>query len=411
MNKSKTKLVILATTLLSIFALSLVHSVFATALGSDALVSSPNLMVSGSSTVFPITSSAQSAFQTATGIVLTPENIGSGPGLDKLAAGTTDIAASSKIPESKYWDGPQGGTPNGLEDMRIFAIAKDSVAIIVPTSNTWLTSASTLAIANIFRSTSQTGGVALYTYWDDVPGLTGAPHTVIDRITRFMDDGTHDCFNKFFMSANNFNTGTVSGTSDWLPSTHQEVATNQLMVSTVAGDANAIGYAAMGIYEGAQTQLKGVAINGVAPSKAHVIDATYKGDVANGSPLIMRYLWYAMNSIPHVNQPAVIKAKWVSFVRANPAFITDNGYITLPPGDLTSSTVPCSNDHTAPIHANLPDGKVNFDDLLYFVSGYVYDHMPLADRKLDPYCDFNADGQVNFDDLLLFVNSYVVSPH
>jgi hypothetical protein len=185
------------------------------------------------------------------------------------------------------------------------------------------------------------------------------------------------------------------------------------MVSTVAADANAIGYAAMGIYEGALDQVNGVSINGVAPTTDNVDNATYRGDAAYGSPLIVRYLWYCYNGPIHANIPAAVKAQWVSFIRANMAqYVTINGYIPIPRGDFTSggeTAVPCSNDASVPQHPNLPDGRVNIYDLIYFADGYTAYHS--VNSTINPYCDFNADGKVDFDDLLLFADSYIVSPH
>ena len=409
MNKTK---MIARTTMLAILVLGLAVCLVRAAgpEGPDQLIGAPNLTVSGSSTVFPISSSAQTDFQTATGITLTLENIGSGPGLDKLLAGTTDVAASSKVPEAiptkQYWNDSVWSADNS-SDLNIFAIAKDSVVIIVPKTNTWLTNASTKQIADIYRSTNQTNGIALYTYWDDVPFLVGAPHQLIDRITRFMDDGTHDCFNKFFMNANGYNTGTTAGISWWLPSSHVEVATNQLMITTVSGDPYAIGYAAMGIYEGALNQVNGVSINGVAPSTANVNNFTYKGDPANGSPLIVRYLWYAFNAPIHVGTAGAIKALWVSFVRANMTkYVAANGYIPIPIGDYsTDPASPLGNDNgggTPYIHE--PDGNVTNADLALWNGWYNAYHGP--NPTINPYADLNADGKVNFNDLVLFADSY-----
>jgi hypothetical protein len=215
------------------------------------------------------------------------------------------------------------------------------------------------------------------------------------------------------MAQNGYSTGTTAGISDWLPNSHTEVATNQLMVSTAAADTNAIGYVAMGIYEGALDQLNGVSINGVAPSTDNVNNGTYRGDAVYGSPLIVRYLWYALNGQVHAGIPAAVKARWISFVRANMSkYVAANGYIPIPLGDFTSggsTAVPCSNDPSIPQHPNLPDGRVNLYDLTYFADGYIAYHS--TSSTINPYCDLNADGRVNFDDVLAFADSYIASPH
>ncbi len=359
-----------------------------------------DLQVEGSSTVYPVSVSAETPFEVAfSGKTVTLASIGSGPGLDNLRDGLCDVAAASKIAPAEYWDDP------GMEDYRIWILGRDGVAIIVPASNTWLTDASTELITDIFRSVAETPGSApLYTYWDEVPGLTGAPHAEISRYTRKMNDGTHDGFNKFFMKNWGYSTGSVDGISNWLPA-HVEANTNQDMISFVANDANGIGYCGLGFLEN-NPQIEGVLINGVEPTIPNVLDGSYVEEKAG--KLISREIWYATNSIPRLSSPGILKAQWISFVRSDVSFINDNGYIPVPRGDFTGGSA--SPDTVAPFHATLPDGKVNFDDLLYFVDGYVLARQG-ADSKLDPYCDFDADTDVDFDDLLSFVDSYVVSPH
>jgi hypothetical protein len=50
------------------------------------------------------------------------------------------------------------------------------------------------------------------------------------------------------------------------------------------------------------------------------------------------------------------------------------------------------------------DGKVNFNDLAYFVVAYIHFSQ---DGTLNPACDLNHDGKINFLDLQLFVTYYI----
>ncbi len=408
MNKSKMKAVTLVTTIIAVLTLTpLIIAVHAAAIGPDTLKStSPlQLWVSGSTTVLPISQAKELDFEAEfPPIDVILEGGGSGAGLDKLRDGQTDIAASSKIPENKYFNVSAGG----MADLRIWCIAGDSVAIIVHEDNTWLTNSNYAAIADIFRSTVVgPGGPAYYLQWDDVPGLTGAPDADIVRYTRKMNDGTHECFNEFFTKAAGYDTGTTAGTAKWLPASHIEVDSNQQMVDAVAGNPNAIGYVAMGIYESNQGVLDGVAMNGVAPSLAHVVDGTYQG---KGGAVIQRFLWYVTNGIPRIGTDGTYKMQWIGDVRYHPElYIEPNNYIAMYAGDFTGGQVIAPTiDSSAPYHASLPDYKVNFDDLLYFVDGYIQANS--GDRLLDAYCDFDQDHDVDFDDLLTFVDSYITSP-
>jgi ABC-type phosphate transport system substrate-binding protein len=105
---------------------------------------SNTLTLRGSSTVYPISAYIKAYWQTKTGATLNlPSAEGSGGGLDALALGTTDLAESSKLPDAKtsvtstsrnYWNSSRDST-YGMDDLRIWAVAKDSLAIIVSASN------------------------------------------------------------------------------------------------------------------------------------------------------------------------------------------------------------------------------------------------------------------------------------
>ncbi len=399
MIEKRTKKLTLVSTILALLALSLtINAVQAAALPANNLVNGPNeLQVEGSSTVYPISVSAETAFEAFTGKTVTLASIGSGPGLNNLRDGAADVAASSKVPEATYFSAA------GLEDMRIFAIGRDGVAIIVPASNTWLTSASTALIADIFRGVAVTPGSApYYQYWDQVPGLTGAPHTEIHRYTRNMDDGTHDGFNSFFMSPAGYPTGTTAGVSNWLPA-HTEEATNQQMITAVASDPDAIGYLGMGFLPSNPT-LKGVIINGVTPIEQHVIDGTYKNDAGS---IISRWLWYATSGIPDKASEGVLKAQWISFVKMHPEYITENGYIGILRSDFVGGA--STPDTVNPVHSSLPDGKVNFADIVYFVDAYIAYNG--GSHPVNPYADFDANAVIDFSDIVKFVDGYIASPH
>jgi phosphate transport system substrate-binding protein len=398
MFEKRTKKLTLVTTIIALLAFSLtINAVQAAALNADTLVAPNEVQVEGSSTVYPISLSAETAFEAFTGKSVVLASVGSGTGLNNLRDGLADVAASSKVPEVTYF------SATGLEDMRIFAVGRDGVAIIVPASNTWLLGASSALIADIFRGTAQTPGSApLYQYWDQVPGLTGAPHTEIDRVTRHMDDGTHDGFNTYFMKAHSYDTGTVDGTSKWLPA-HQEVETNAQMISTVAANPDAIGYLGMGFIP-ANPTIKGVSINGVTPVESHVVDGTYKNDF---NSVISRWLWYATSGIPTKASDGIIKAQWISFVKMHPEYISENGYINILRSDFTGGAN--TPDTTAPLHKSMPDGKVNFNDIVYFVDAYIAYNG--ASHPVDPYCDFNADKTIDFTDIVKFVDGYIPAPH
>jgi len=50
------------------------------------------------------------------------------------------------------------------------------------------------------------------------------------------------------------------------------------------------------------------------------------------------------------------------------------------------------------------DGKVDFQDIIYFVDAYINFNQHSI---LDPACDLNHDGIIDFSDVALFVDAYI----
>ena len=49
------------------------------------------------------------------------------------------------------------------------------------------------------------------------------------------------------------------------------------------------------------------------------------------------------------------------------------------------------------------DGKVDFNDIVYFINAYTnYNEGKIYDAA----CDLNHDGQIDFNDIILFINAY-----
>jgi phosphate transport system substrate-binding protein len=403
MSKSINKKMTFAVLLLAMLSLTTaISSVNAAPVLPDGLVNPPyELKVTGSSTVKPISDAADTAFEAFLGspYVLTPASGGSGAGQTALKDGTADIAASSADPDAAFF------AATGLADVRLFAVGKDGVAIIVPASNTWLTNLlDSRVVADIFRSDAKTSDTPMYANWNDVPGLAGlpgVPSTPISRYCRKMNDGTHECFNQYFMKPNGYDTGKTDGVTDWLPA-HTTVNTNPDMISGVAGDANGIGYVGLGFLT-ANPTVRGLPINGVTPTKEHVLDNTYKN--FQGAT-IARFLWYINNGIPTKASDGVIKSQWISFVRMHPEYTSSNGYINMVPGDFCGGIASADGTVNADglLHDTLPDNKVNLDDITYFIDSYI---AYWAQNKVNPYADTNADKAINLDDITNFIDAYI----
>lgn len=402
-----------------------------TALG---LITLDQMHSTGSSTVHPVTEyQAKDPFKTFLDTYTHPDltgdpwpittftalSTGTGVGYSSIASGTTDIGAGSSTPKSTEWSAA------GAEDMRIWTIGMDSVCIIVNLNNPVFQQAGVLGLTRqeAFRLFCRTaiGEAAWYTEWDNfaeaelgIPDGVIADGLVINKFIRVLHSGTHDAFKKFFIAPE----GTDS--NDWLDAACQQKNTNDLLLEAVEGDTYAVGYIGLGFVGGPGGPKvpdldmdNGGPLGYVTPSKANVLSGAY-------APY--RLLWYITREVPAkakyttaTPDPAIETALFISFVRAHPEYLTNEGYICIYRSDMTSAVA--SGDNTAPIHPSLPEGKygtggaspVNFWDIIYFVNAYNdYD----LNALLNPYADLaNAggslpDGVINFWDIIAFVNGY-----
>jgi ABC-type phosphate transport system substrate-binding protein len=433
----------------------------------NALVGGPGkLDVEGSSTVYPISQSAQPDFQAWTSAITSPasapyagytfpfqattmtlNNQGSGGGITAWEKGTIDIAASSKTGASGGIFGASYpltfGTGSSaytgvVTDPEEFAIGQDSVAIIVNYQNTWLTQASASQIADLFRVTTNGGTTPAYQTWGDwasAMGITlpaGVGSHNIDHVGREYSSGTFDGFNTFFLKPFGYDmtysasTGTTAGS--WTTPDYQQLTSNQAVLqavggsSTTQGDEYAIGFIGLGFVQndfGSNPSTHPDGINAlyllnpttstyIEPTIANVKNGSYVSNEPTGPVVIVRWLWYFMNGIPSANSADAVKSLWISFVKGNNVYLTENGYLTMNRDDMAgaSSGNPCTTAGTQTV----PDGVVDFNDLVYFASAWIAFYGPT--HALNPYADITGpnghpDGIIDFNDLVAFANNWI----
>ncbi len=438
MNKSKAiiSIFVIAMFAVSIFAAVPVHA-------QTTLLAPGQLQVLGSSTVFPISFLVKPMFQTYTGTLTAPfvstsvtlNDLGSGAGITALQTGTADIAASSKdgaaggIFAATY---PKAGTT--LNDPEEFMIGQDSIAIIVPATNTWLTQASASQVADLFRVTANHGSTPLYTTWGDwanaqVPAVTlpaGVASQNIVHIGREFSAGTFDGFNTFFLKPFGFDmaysaaSGTTAGV--WTTGDYQPKTANQDVLAAVSsGSPYSIGFIGVGFV---QNDLGASHPDGIIPLKlynpttgtyivpsiAHVKDGSYVNNPpAPAIPsVIVRGLWYFMDGIPAATNAEAAKSLWISYVKSDDSFLSNNGYITINRADMAGKA--SGNPSTTVGTQTIPDGVVDFNDLVYFASSWIAYYGPT--HQLNPYADITGpnghpDGVIDFNDLVSFANSWI----
>ena len=102
---------------------------------SEAALSG-EVVIDGSSTVFPLTSAAAELFQAENpGVQVSVGHSGTGGGFEKFCAGETDISDASRPIEE---DEIAACEENGVTQDE-FAIANDALTVIVSTENDWAT--------------------------------------------------------------------------------------------------------------------------------------------------------------------------------------------------------------------------------------------------------------------------------
>ena len=200
---------------------------------------------------------------------------------------------------------------------------------------------------------------------------------------------------------------------------------NQDVLNAVKVDPAGIAFIGLGFLTDNPTLISGLwigtgnpASNFVEPTKAHILDLSYKYDgFATTTPTpAYRWLWQSTNGIPTKGSAGAVKTDFVNYCHMNPQFSDQSGYVRMLWSDFTGATAPvfASQDSTntaGQTHPNLPDNAVDASDVTYFV--LAYNHQFDASATINPLCDYNADHTINAVDVTQFIlgyNGYVGAP-
>lgn len=171
------------------------------------------------------------------GVTFTYNPTGSGTGITAVAEGRCDIGLSSrKLKEEEVKQGLTGTI-----------LAYDGIAVIVNPENP-VANLNVDTIAKIYKGE--------ITNWSEVGGNDGE----IVRIGREANSGTRDGFE------------TITGTEDSCQY-RQELTSTGDVITTVANNANAIGYASVA---SVKDNVKALSVDGVLPTDATISDGSYK---------------------------------------------------------------------------------------------------------------------------------------
>ena len=192
----------------------------------------------GSTSMEKVIMSLGESFQTENkGITVGYNPTGSGSGITAVSEGRCDIGLASRALKDDE-------KASGLKET---VLALDGIAIIVNPEN----KVSDLTVEQIAKI--YTGEI---TNWKDV----GGDDAEIVLIGREAGSGTRDGFES------------ITGTKDSCKY-RQELTSTGDVITTVAGNPNAIGYASLA---SVKDTVKAISVNGVAPSEATVSDGSYE---------------------------------------------------------------------------------------------------------------------------------------
>lgn len=218
---------------------------------------SGEIVIDGSSTVYPVTVAAAEDFRKEHPNVQVPVGIsGTGGGLKKFAAGETVISdASRPIRDSER----ELAAENGVEFIEL-TVAYDGLSVLVNPGNDWATCLTTDQLHEIWKPDSEVSN------WNQVD--PSYPNREIVLYGPDADSGTFD----YFTEEINGDTGIIR--DDFFPAVDDNV-----LVQGIAGDRGALGYFGYAYYVANTDKLKLVAVDGgggcVEPSEATINDGSY----------------------------------------------------------------------------------------------------------------------------------------
>jgi phosphate transport system substrate-binding protein len=274
---------------------------------SSAPALSGTVTIDGSSTVYPITEAVAEEFQIANSGVQVPTAFsGTGGGFKKFCAGETDINDASRPIKADDEGEGKACTTNGIEFVEL-QIAIDGLTVAVNPANTFASCLTVEELAKVYGPDSPENLT-----WKDVRADFPA-----DPVNRFMpgaDSGTFDYF-----------TEEINGEVDAATQFATQSEDDNVLVTGVSGDKNAIAFFGYAYYIENQDKLKAVEVDGgsgcIAPTETTINDGTY-------APLSRPLFIYP--DIAKAKERPELKA-FVDFYLANAeALSAEVGYIPVP---------------------------------------------------------------------------------
>jgi phosphate transport system substrate-binding protein len=266
---------------------------------------SGEIIIDGSSTVYPITELAMQQFaEIAPNVRIQLGVSGTGGGFKKFCAGITDISDASRPIKP---DESEICRANGIEFVEI-PVAFDGISVIVNLENRWVQCMTVDELKQMWAPDSE-GKIVTWKQiradWPDQPFKLYAPG---------IDSGTHDYF-----------TAAIVGKEDASRSDYIGSEDDYILMQRVIEEKNGIAYVGFAYYQEYTDKVGVVAVNGgngcVSPSIETITNGTY-------TPLARPLFIYVRND--RLDRPEV--EAFVTFYLDNAADLVQAArYIPLPP--------------------------------------------------------------------------------
>ena len=275
-----------------------------------------DIVIDGSSTVYPITEAVAEEFQKANpGAKVSVAFSGTGGGFKKFCAGETDANdASRPIKTEDKPDAKSEATTckeNGVDPVEL-QVAYDGLTVVVNPQNTWATCMTTDELKKVWDQGSTV------TKWSDI--RADWPAESIKLFGPGADSGTFDYF-----------TEVINGEVDRSRSDFTQSEDDNALVQGVAGEKGALGYFGFAYYEENTDKLKVVQID----SGAGCVEPTRETIASNTYTPLSRPL-FVYPSTQSLARPEVAAFFQYYLDNVN-TFVDEVGYVTAPADILQKS--------------------------------------------------------------------------
>jgi len=205
---------------------------------------SRDILISGSSTVYPFSKAAIELFaaRAPKGVSIRAEAVGTSAGFRQFCGRSIPIAAASRPINSSELNRCKA---NGVRFLEL-PVAFDAITVVVNPSNSFAKEISTAQLRSLWQSKAQ-GSVSR---WSQVnPAWPSKP---IKLCGPGKDSGTYDTFNK-----------AINGSEDNSRQDYTASEDDMVLVRCVANDANALGYFGFDYYQTNRSSLRALAVKGI----------------------------------------------------------------------------------------------------------------------------------------------------